>query len=59
VETCLTIRIDSALKEAAEKKAAANDETISQVLRGALREYVQHKSSNDRLIRKMREIFDW
>jgi predicted transcriptional regulator len=40
MQDTLTIRIDAALKEAAERIAAERDETISQVLRRALRDYV-------------------
>jgi len=58
MEETLTIRIDAALKKAAEKKAAENDETLSQVVRRALRDYVQRQNSNEKLLRKMREIFD-
>jgi len=58
MEETLTIRIDAALKKAAEKKAAENDETLSQVVRRALRDYVQLHNSNEKLLRKMREIFD-
>ncbi len=46
----LTIRIDATLKQKAEEKAAAEDETLSQVVRRALREYVspRHPSSAPR-----------
>lgn len=40
VQDTLTIRIDAALKREAEKKAAEQDETLSQVVRRALRNYV-------------------
>jgi antitoxin component of RelBE/YafQ-DinJ toxin-antitoxin module len=40
VQDTLTIRIDAALKQQAEKKAAEQDETLSQVVRRALRNYV-------------------
>lgn len=40
VQDTLTIRIDAGLKREAEKKAAERDETLSQVVRRALRDYV-------------------
>lgn len=40
MQDTLTIRIDATLKQKAEKKAAAQDETLSQVVRRALRDYV-------------------
>jgi predicted transcriptional regulator len=42
--TTLTIRIDSALKHAVETIAAERDETLSQVIRRALRDYVAAQS---------------
>ncbi len=39
----LTIRIDASLKQRAEKKAAEKDETLSQVVRRALRNYVSER----------------
>ena len=39
----LTIRIDPTLKQRAEKKAAEKDETLSQVVRRALRNYVSER----------------
>jgi antitoxin component of RelBE/YafQ-DinJ toxin-antitoxin module len=45
----LTIRIDAPLKVAAEKAAAANDETLSQVIRRALREYVSQNAQGELL----------
>ncbi len=39
----LTIRIDATLKQRAEKKAAQKDETLSQVVRRALRNYVSER----------------
>lgn len=39
--TTLTIRIEPALKKAAERRAAARDETLSQIVRRSLRTYVQ------------------
>jgi predicted transcriptional regulator len=45
-----TIRIDAALKEAAERIAAERDETISQVLRRALRDYVSLRGQSSKLI---------
>lgn len=40
MQDTLTIRIDAGLKRKAEKKAADRDETLSQVVRRALRDYV-------------------
>lgn len=40
MQDTLTIRIDAALKQEAERKAAEQDETLSQVVRRALRDYV-------------------
>jgi predicted transcriptional regulator len=40
MQDTLTIRIDAALKREVEKKATERDETISQVVRRALRNYV-------------------
>jgi hypothetical protein len=42
----LTIRIDAALKRTAERTAAENDETLSQVVRRALRDYVQQRGQS-------------
>jgi len=50
MQDTLTIRIDAALKEAAEKIAAEHDETLSQVLRRALRDYVSQRAESGRLI---------
>lgn len=50
MQDTLTIRIDPALKQAAEKIAAEHDETLSQVLRRALRDYVLHRGQCARLI---------
>ena len=47
----LTIRIDDELKEAAEKVAAERDETLSQVIRRALRGYVASQGQSDRLVK--------
>ena len=47
----LTIRIDDELKEAAEKVAAERDETLSQVIRRALRGYVVSQGQSDRLVK--------
>lgn len=41
----LTIRIDAGLKQKAEKKAAEQDETLSQVVRRALRNYISERES--------------
>lgn len=43
MQDTLTIRIDAALKQEAEKKAAERDETLSQVVRRALRNYVSER----------------
>jgi predicted transcriptional regulator len=51
MQDTLTIRVDAALKEAAERIAAEHDETLSQVLRRALRDYVTQRGQSDRLIR--------
>lgn len=40
-ETTLTIRLPIALKVRAEEAAKRNDETLSRVIRNALRDYVQ------------------
>ena len=39
-KTLLTVEVDPSLKQAAAKIAAANDDTLSRVVRRALREYV-------------------
>jgi predicted transcriptional regulator len=51
VQGNLTIRIDDELKEAAEKVAAERDETLSQVIRRALRGYVASQGQSDRLVK--------
>jgi hypothetical protein len=43
-DTSLTIRIEPSLMKAAEQTAAANDETLSEVLGRALQQYVQAKT---------------
>jgi antitoxin component of RelBE/YafQ-DinJ toxin-antitoxin module len=43
MQDTLTIRIDAALKQEAEKKAAGRDETLSQVVRRALRNYISER----------------
>jgi predicted transcriptional regulator len=48
-DTTLTIRIEASLKQAAEQSAAARDETLSQVVRRALRAYV-HEHAKAELI---------
>ncbi len=48
----LTIRIDAALKQEAEKKAAERDETLSQVVRRALRDYVSERGRRARFTPK-------
>jgi hypothetical protein len=45
VQDTLSIRIDATLKQEAEKKAAERDETLSQVVRRALRDYVSEHGS--------------
>jgi len=52
MQDTLTIRIDAALKEEAEKKAAEQDETLSQVVRRALRDYVSEPRLPVRRTRK-------
>jgi hypothetical protein len=47
VQETLTIRIDASLKQAAERVAAENDDTLSQVIRRALREYVSSHSRTE------------
>jgi predicted transcriptional regulator len=46
MQDTLTIRIDTTLKQKAEKKAAEQDETVSQVVRRALRDYVSARRSH-------------
>jgi predicted transcriptional regulator len=46
MQDTLTIRIDTILKQKAEKKAAEQDETVSQVVRRALRDYVSARRSH-------------
>ena len=46
-ETNLTVRIEAELKEAAIRAAKANDESVSQVVRRALRAYVQEHAQTD------------
>jgi hypothetical protein len=46
MQDMLTIRIDTTLKQKAEKKAAEQDQTISQVVRRALRDYVSARHSH-------------
>jgi antitoxin component of RelBE/YafQ-DinJ toxin-antitoxin module len=48
VQDTLTIRIDATLKQEAEKKAAEQDETLSQVVRRALRDYVSERDLHGR-----------
>lgn len=52
VQDTLTIRIDATLKQEAEKKAALQDETLSQVVRRALRDYVSERRSRGKLTPK-------
>lgn len=47
METSLTIRLDPELKAAAEAEAARRDESLSQVVRRALREYSGHQNQVD------------
>jgi predicted transcriptional regulator len=46
MQDTVTIRIDATLKQKAEKKAAEQDETVSQVVRRALRDYVSARGSH-------------
>jgi predicted transcriptional regulator len=46
MQDTLTIRIDATLKREAEKKAGERDETLSQVVRRALRNYVSERDSH-------------
>lgn len=48
-ETTLTIRLSVPLKQRAEEAARRNDETLSRVIRNALRDYVQANSQPDLL----------
>lgn len=48
-ETTLTIRLSIPLKQRAEEAARLNDETLSRVIRNALREYVQANAQPDLL----------
>lgn len=48
-ETTLTIRLSIALKVRAEEAAKRNDETLSRVIRNALRDYVQANAQPDLL----------
>jgi antitoxin component of RelBE/YafQ-DinJ toxin-antitoxin module len=43
MQDTLTIRIDAALKQEAERRASVRDETLSQVVRRALRNYVSER----------------
>ena len=52
MQDTLTIRVDARLKREAEKKAAERDETLSQVVRRALRDYVSKPRSRARLAPK-------
>jgi predicted transcriptional regulator len=52
MQDTLTIRIDTTLKQKAEKKAAEQDETVSQVVRRALRDYVSEPRGRARLTPK-------
>lgn len=49
MQETLTIRIEVSLKRAVEKIAASRDETLSQVIRRALREYASEKSQGELL----------
>jgi predicted transcriptional regulator len=40
-ETQIAVRVETSLKKQAERIAASRDETLSQVVRRALREYVR------------------
>jgi hypothetical protein len=50
-ETKIVLRVEPSLKQQAERIAAVRDETLSQVLRRALREYVQAHAQLDLPIR--------
>ena len=52
MQNTLTIRIDAGLKREAEKKATEQDETLSQVVRRALRDYVSERRLRARLAPK-------
>lgn len=51
-ETTLTIRLSIPLKQRAEEAARRNDETLSRVIRNALRDYVQANAQPDLLTPK-------
>ena len=52
----LTVRVHPSVRQAAAAAAAANDETISQVLRRALRDYIaQHAQGELRPIGRPRK----
>lgn len=51
-ETTLTIRLSIPLKQRAEEAARRNDETLSRVIRNALRDYVQSNAQPDLLTPK-------
>jgi predicted transcriptional regulator len=48
-QSTLTIRIEADLKKAAEKVAQERDETLSQVIRKCLRDYVSKNAQGDLL----------
>ena len=54
MQDTLTIRIERSLKVAADKAAAARDETLSQVVRRALRQYVSENAQGELLPRSRR-----
>lgn len=52
METTLTIRLPADLKKAAEAAAARNDDTLSRVIRQALKDYVSQNAQGDLLTAK-------
>jgi predicted transcriptional regulator len=46
-DSTLTIRIEASLKQKAEQQAEARDETLSQVVRRALRDYVREHAQGE------------
>jgi len=52
MDSTLTIRIPADLKKAAEDAALKNDESLSRVVRQALRDYVQKHAQGDLLAQK-------
>lgn len=51
-ETTLTIRLSIPLKKRAEEAARRNDETLSRVIRNALREYVANNAQSELVLEK-------